>query len=285
MLHRIPEHKVISFTGLTPFVGNQQAAVESKRLLGVVTLINMMNTGPRKVRSRSQTWLTWTLAVCRSAKAGSSALAFCALLLLPGSCLATEPLMPAPLRSNVSFLEGSTIVGASDNHRVDLVIVEPKGRGPQGFRYQIVLDSAARGPESSLDLAANAAGLLVTARDVDGIGNDLDLIIKSAKSFTPIGIWINNHHGGFTKVDPSLYALSIWSESPQLLSLNTTDTLSGAILLWHQSYTQPLAQRISGELRNCHGAVERADVNLPSRLTTHRNQSRAPPQHSAENQN
>ena len=40
----------------------------------------------------------------------------------------------------------------------DLVIVEPKGRGPQGFRFQIVLDSATRGAESSLDLAADAGG-------------------------------------------------------------------------------------------------------------------------------
>ena len=193
--------------------------------------------------------------------------------------------MPAPLSPNVYPLHGSTAAAAPANHRTDRVIVEPKGRGPQGFRFQIVLDSAAWGPESSLDLAANAAGLLVTARDVDGIGNDLDLIIKSAKSFTPIGIWINNHHGGFTKVDPSLYALSIWLESPQLLSLNTTDTLCGAILLWHHSYIQPLAQRIPGERRNCHGSVEWADLDLPPRLTAHPNQTRAPPHLSAENQN
>ena len=63
------------------------------------------------------------------------------------------------------------------------------------------------------------AGLLVTARDVDGIGNDLDLIIKSAKSFTPIGVWINNHHGGFTKADASVYAPSIWSDGPFMLSV------------------------------------------------------------------
>src|SRR5208283_4417381 len=129
------------------------------------------------------------------------------------------------------------------NRRRDRVIVEPNGRGPQGFRFRIVLDSAIRRAESSLDLAAGDGGLLVTARDVDGIGNDLDLIIKSANSFTPIGIWINDHHGGFIKVDARVYASSIWSDSPLMLSDNPTDSFQGAILLWHQSYLQPPTER------------------------------------------
>src|ERR1700722_17895606 len=105
--------KGISFTGLTPFVGNQRVAVGSKRLLGVVTLMDMMKTGSRKTRSPWPAWLIWSLAVWRLAKAGSSALALGALFLLPGSCLAAEPLMPAPLRSNASSLAGATIAGSS----------------------------------------------------------------------------------------------------------------------------------------------------------------------------
>jgi hypothetical protein len=159
----------------------------------------------------------------------------------------------------------------------DLVSVEPRGRGPHGFRYRIVLKSAARSSESSLDLAAQEGGLLVTARNIDGAGNDLDLIIKNAWSFTPVGVWINDHHGGFIKADAGIYAPSIWSECPLLLSVNRTDTFRGAILLWHQSYLQPPAQRFPGERYKRQGLAERAGLHVLSRLTTEPNQTRGPP--------
>jgi hypothetical protein len=134
-----------------------------------------------------------------------------------------------------------------------------------------------RGAESSLDLADHAAGLLVTARDVDGIGNDLDLIIKSANSFRPIGIWINNHHGGFIKVDTSIYALSIWSDSPLMVSVTPTETILRALLVWHQSYVQPCTQSCPGEGCTRQGRAERPDLDVPSRLTAGPNQTRGPP--------
>jgi hypothetical protein len=220
--------------------------------------------------------------VWRWAKAGSSVLALCALWLLPGNCRAIEPSIPVPADSSVIPVPEATASEIAGVHCSDRVFVEPRGRGPQGFEFQIVLDSVTRGAESSLELAANAAGLLVTARDVDGIGNDLDLIIKSANSYIPIGIWINNHHGGFTKVDNRVYAVSIWSESPQLLSLNTTDTVCRALVLWHQSYVQPPAQNSPGERWIYRGPVGRPDLDLPSRLTADPNQTRGPPSLSTE---
>jgi hypothetical protein len=197
--------------------------------------------------------------------------------MLAGSCLATELPTPASLSSHAFLTHGSPDSEFDGNHLYDLVIVEPKGRGPQGFRFQIVLASPTRGAESSLDLVGNAAGLLVSARDVDGIGNDLDLIIKSANSFTPIGIWINNHHGGFIKVDASAYAPSIWSDPPLMLSLNLTETVQGAILLWHQSHVQPSTQGCPGERWVLQALVEPTDLKVPSRLTSDPQQTRGPP--------
>ena len=242
----------------------------------------MKITASYKIRSLCRAWLNCPSAAWRLAKAGSGALALFALWLLPVSCRSIEPPMPTALSSNAVHLDGPTNAGIGANHLLDLVIVEPEGRSPRGFQFQIVLDSATRGAESSLELAANAAGLLVTARDVDGIGNDLDLIIKSANSFTPIGIWINNHHGGFIKADARVYALSIWSESPQLLTFNLTDTVCRAILLWHQSYVHPIPQRFPGERWRHHGQVERQDLDLPSRPTADPNQTRGPPSLSPE---
>jgi hypothetical protein len=237
----------------------------------------MKITGPRKIPSLCQICLEWPVAAWRWAKAGSGALALGAVWMLAGSCLATEPPTPASLSSHAFLVHGSTNSEFDGNHLYDLVIVEPKGRGPQGFRFQIVLDSATRGAESSLDLAAGEGGLLVTARDVDGIGNDLDLIIKTARSFTPVGVWINDHHGGFTKADTGVYAPSIWSDGPFMLSLNSPDILQGAILLWHQSYINPSAQRCPGERRAHQAFIDLPDLNMPSRLTADPQQTRGPP--------
>jgi hypothetical protein len=204
-------------------------------------------------------------------------LALGALWMFAGNCWATELPMPAPLSTSAFPAHGSHAAEIGSNHRFDLVIVEPQGRGPQGFRYRIVLDSGTRGTESSLDLTANEGGLLVTARDVDGAGNDLDLIIKSASSFTPVGVWINDHHGGFTKADASIYAPSIWSDGPLMLSSNPPEIFNGAILLWHQSYLQPPTQRCPGERWTRQGMVERTDLDVPSRPSTEASQTRGPP--------
>ncbi len=200
-----------------------------------------------------------------------------ALWMLAGSCLAIEPPAAASLSSRTFPVHGSTDSEFDGNHLYDLVIIERKGRGPQGFQFQIVLDSATRGAESSLDLAAGEGGVLVTARDVDGIGNDLDLIIKSAKSFTPIGVWINNHHGGFVKVDASAYASSIWSDTPLMAAFNPTDIILGALLVWHQSYVHSSTQRCPGERWTLQTLVEPADFEVPSRLTSDPQQTRGPP--------
>jgi len=201
-----------------------------------------------------------------------------ALWMFAGICLAIEPPMPAARCSSDAFpMPGAKAAGPGGNHRFDLVIVEPKGRGPQGFRYRIVLDSATRGAESSLELSANEGGLLVTARDLDGTGDDLDLIIKSAWSHRPIGVWINNHHGGFTKAEASVYAPSIWSDSPLMLSSDLPEIFHGAILLWHQSYLQPSTQRCPGERWMRQGFVELPDLDMPSRLTADPQHTRGPP--------
>jgi len=237
----------------------------------------MKITGSRKTRALCQVCLAWASTVWGLAKAGSGALALGALWMFAGSCLATEPPRPAPVSTSAFPAHGSTDSGIDGNHLFDLVIIERKGRGAQGFRFQIVLNSATRGAESSLDLAANAAGLLVTARDVDGIGNDLDLIIKSANSFIPIGIWINNHHGGFIKADTGIYAPSIWSDGPFMLSASCPDTLQGVILLWHHSYIHPSTQRCPGERWTRQDRLERTDLDVPSRLSTEPSQTRGPP--------
>jgi len=228
--------------------------------------------------SLCQVGVEWRGVVWRFAKARSSALALAALWLLAGNCLASGPLVVLPHRGASALpIRRAAATDYDCTRRFDMVMVEPQGRGPQGYRYRIVLDSATQGAESSLDLAAGEDGLLVTARDVDGIGHDLDLIIKSANSLAPIGIWINDHHGGFIKVDAGVYAPSIWADGPFLLSVNPPDALHGALLVWHQSYNQPVTQRCPGERWTLHALVEPADLHAPSRLTADAQHTRGPP--------
>ncbi len=156
-------------------------------------------------------------------------------------------------------------------------MVEPEGRGPKGFRYRIVLDSSAHGAASSLDLTAEEGGLLVIARDVDGVGNDLDLIVKSAWSLAPVGVWINDHRGGFTKVDSSTYAPSIWNETPWILSENQTNNLQPAAAPSYQSCIHPLTRCYRFAPWLGEGLVTSSNFALPSRLTVGSHQTRGPP--------
>ena len=214
----------------------------------------------------------WTFA-----NEGSRVLTFYALWVFAGSCLASELPMPMPLSTGTFAVHAATAREIGSNKRIDVVSVEPRGRGPEGFRFQIVLDSPARGRESSLDLAVSEGGLLITARDVDGIGNDLDLIIKSAKSFTPIGVWINDHRGGFTKADSSMYAPSIWTDCPLIFAYNPPDTIQRALLSLPQPCIHPLTRLFPYARWRRRGIVGPPNFACRSRLTIDPQKTRGPP--------
>ena len=239
----------------------------------------MKITGPHKMHSLRPVGLGWPGAGWRRVKAVGGALAFSALWLLAANCRAVEPPLPGPVSARDFTVHAAAVGG---EHRFDIVLIELEGRGPQGYRYRIVLDSPARGAQSSLDLAIAEGGLVVHARDVDGIGNDPDLIIKTARSLKPVGIWINNHHGGFTKADASVYAPSIWSEVPRLISHGSPDLFCQAFLLWHQSHIQPPVQACPGERKTCAGFVELPGHATAYRLTADLLHTRGPPTASSE---
>lgn len=61
-----------------------------------------------------------------------------------------------------------------------------------------------------------AGGLHISARDVDG-DRDLDLVITSEFGREPVGIWINDGHGAFTRGRPETYIGSVWQETDHSL--------------------------------------------------------------------
>lgn len=207
----------------------------------------------------------------------SGGLMILALGILVGSCAAFEPSVSVPSGSRVIDPLGSVVAGIEGGRGFDLVIVQSQGQRPYGYQFRIIFDSAERGTEGSLNLAAGESGILVTARDIDGIGNDPDLVVRTAESFTPVGIWINDHHGGFVKADARVYASSVWSECPQLVSAHATGTLHADILMSHQTYVYPLMERCPGGLRTRPGRADRTWANALLPAAVDARQPRGPP--------
>lgn len=207
----------------------------------------------------------------------SGGLMIFSLMMWVGRCQAMEPAISAPSGAGDITPWDSIAAEVGGSRGFDLVLVHSKGRGPYGYRFQIVFDSVERGAEGSLNLAAGEGAIVVTARDIDGIGDDPDLIVKTAESYTPVGIWINNHHGGFVKADARIYAPSIWSESPQLASANSAGDLHTATLMLQQTYVHAPMERCPRGLRSRPGRPECARVNalLPAEVDALQN--RGPP--------
>jgi hypothetical protein len=115
---------------------------------------------------------------------------------------------------------GGAIADLDGDGRNDLATVRSNIRGPKTFRYQVELALSSRKGVSSFSVSAEEGGLRIVPRDVDGDG-DLDLVITSARSLTPVGVWINDGHGGFTQGDSTAYPQSIWTERPGISSGDT----------------------------------------------------------------
>jgi len=154
-----------------------------------------------------------------------------ALWALSAACWESEARTPsvAQLPATPSFCDqGCAIADLDGDGRPDVAIARAEGWGPSGFQYRIDLDLTTRVGPSSFSVYAQRGGLRIIPRDVNGDW-DLDLVITSAWSFTPVGVWINDGHGGFTRGDPTAYAQSIWNEGPGILSETPHETFPATV--------------------------------------------------------
>lgn len=92
------------------------------------------------------------------------------------------------------------------DHQLDLVTVRAEENHRGNSLYRVDLQLAGSSVPHSFPVIARAGGLRILALDVDG-DHALDLVITTRLSNEPIGVWINDGHGGFSPRDSNLYSI------------------------------------------------------------------------------
>lgn len=85
----------------------------------------------------------------------------------------------------------------------DLARVQAGASTPRGTDYWIQLQLSAAGRQS-IRLVAPAGGLQIEARDVDG-DHAVDLVLSSTTFGQPVAVLLNDGHGSFSRVAPSVF--------------------------------------------------------------------------------
>jgi hypothetical protein len=91
------------------------------------------------------------------------------------------------------------------------------------------------GGRQFLSLTAPFGGLLITPKDVTGDGN-LDLVVRTAKSHTPVAVFLNDGSGHFSRADIAAFANAL-HDSPSQFRFTTQQTYLGVTLACLESYT------------------------------------------------
>ncbi len=208
-----------------------------------------------------------------------AALGLCVLWGLSGAVMASErpapstPLLPAP---PASWDQGDAVADLDGDGRPDLAFVRAEGRSTKGFSYRVELTLSTRPAQSSFSLTAPEGGLHIIPRDVNGDG-ELDLVITSARLRAPVGVWINDSHGGFSRSDRDTFPPSIWTEAPHIFSEGPQETFQASVPQSYRSCVDFLAQsRFQVETHFECPAVFGAVPN-PQRPAISRLKTRAPP--------
>ena len=236
-------------------------ATGSRRLLKSVLNSGLGSAARPSVVFRWATLILWALGTLSAA----------------GWASETQTSSAAQLSPTSSFCDqGCAIADLDGDGRPDLAIARAEGWGPSGFQYRIDLDLTTRVEPSSFSVFAQRGGLRIIPRDVNGDW-ELDLIITSAWSFTPVGVWINNGHGRFTPSDPSAYPQCTWDKGSRMLSDTARETFQATIpeflRNWPDFSERPF---FYNELTIKRLTLQLAAFN-PPRGSPRRPQTRAPP--------
>jgi hypothetical protein len=87
--------------------------------------------------------------------------------------------------------------------RPDLASIQSGVNSVGDTNYWIQLQLSATGPQS-IRLVAPAGGLLIEARDVNG-DHAIDLVFATAWHRQPVAILLNDGHGSFSRIEPTVF--------------------------------------------------------------------------------
>ena len=157
-----------------------------------------------------------------------------AAVLTPGTF--TPPMVPALGLAMADF--------TGDTHP-DLATVEMDWSSFSSPHYWIEIQLT-EGGRQLLSLTAPFGGLLITPRDVTGDGN-LDLVVRSAKSYAPVAVFLNDGSGHYSRADIAAFANAL-HDGPSQFRFTTQQTYLGVNLACLGCYT---AECPTGSRRYC----------------------------------
>jgi hypothetical protein len=148
------------------------------------------------------------LQFARSAKLLWAAGTLCATLLFGSDANASGPTIPAlpNMEASRGFLTHPWMIADLDgDHHPDTAQSGEIAMGVQGYVYTVEFQLSGGLPYTSFAVStASRLGLNIVPRDIDG-DSDLDLVITTGALHQPVGVWVNDGKGSFTRADASLY--------------------------------------------------------------------------------
>jgi hypothetical protein len=126
------------------------------------------------------------------------------------------PVLPDTAISRGLLTNPWTIADLDGDHSPDLAKSSEVGMGVHGHVYRVEFQLSGELPNRPFTVSTgNHLGLNIVPRDIDG-DSDLDLVITTGVLHQPVGVWLNDGKGAFTRADDSLYPAQDGTQGPGL---------------------------------------------------------------------
>jgi hypothetical protein len=101
----------------------------------------------------------------------------------------------------------------------------PMGATSEGYSYQVHVNLSSDSQAKPFKvISGDSTGLKIESIDIDG-DNDLDLLVSGRFSPKPIGVWLNDGRGRFTRGDLTKYVIPIWESNFDVRSNKTRPSI------------------------------------------------------------